>query len=468
MESPFLRWRNFLSDSAARKKYEDYVKAADAKVGAFLEFDADRGLGLVSDANPGADLAGVPFAVKDIIAVKGFHLTCGSKILENLVSPYTATAVEKLIARGGVMVGKTNLDEFGMGSSTDNSALGKTNNPWDQGRVAGGSSGGSAAAVAAGMAAFALGSDTGGSVRQPAAFCGVYGLKPTYGAVSRYGLVAYASSLDVIGVCARSVEMTRAVFDIIRGQDEKDQSSQAGGSGPAAKNRVIGVLGGNLGLDPAVDRAYRKTMDFYKAQGFELREINLAMAEYYVPVYYTIATAEASANLARYTGVRYGYRPDYAENPEELTRKARSEGFGSEVKLRILLGTYVLRSGFQDQYYQRAHKLREAIRADFDKAFGGAGLILMPVFPTQAFLRGQSGLDQFQQKLADRFTTAANLAGLPAMSFPAAVEDGLPVGMQFMAPAFGEALLFDAIKLYEAQFPCPVPPSYKPEWIEGS
>jgi aspartyl-tRNA(Asn)/glutamyl-tRNA(Gln) amidotransferase subunit A len=224
-------------------------------------------------------------------------------------------------------------------------------------------------------------------------------------------------------------------------------------------------LGGDLGLDPAVDRAYRATIDFYRAQGFELREIDLAMAEYYVPVYYTIATAEASANLARYTGIRYGYRPDYAENPEELTHKARSEGFGSEVKLRVLLGTYVLRSGFQDQYYQRAQTLREAIRADFDNAFDKVSLILMPVFPTQAFLRGQGGLDQFQQKLADRFTTAANLAGLPAMSFPAAVEDGLPVGMQFMAPAFGESRLFDAVKLYEARFPCPVPPSYKPEWI---
>jgi aspartyl-tRNA(Asn)/glutamyl-tRNA(Gln) amidotransferase subunit A len=209
-------------------------------------------------------------------------------------------------------------------------------------------------------------------------------------------------------------------------------------------------------------------MDFYKAQGFELREINLAMAEYYVPVYYTIATAEASANLARYTGIRYGYRPDYAENPEELTRRARSEGFGSEVKLRVLLGTYVLRSGFQDQYYQRAQKLRGAIRTDFDRAFTQADLILMPVFPTQAFLRGQGGLDQFQQKLADRFTTAANLAGLPAMSFPVAVEDGLPVGMQFMAPAFEEARLFEAVKLYEDHFPCPAAPSYKPEWIEGS
>jgi aspartyl-tRNA(Asn)/glutamyl-tRNA(Gln) amidotransferase subunit A len=468
MESPFRRWRFFLSDPAGpniREKYETYVRSSDAKIGAFLEFDPERMGGQQPKAGAESGvLEGVPFAVKDILAVRGFHLTCGSKILQNLVSPYTATAVEKLIAQGGVMVGKTNMDEFGMGSSTDNSALGRTNNPWDVRRVAGGSSGGSAAAVAAGMAPFALGSDTGGSVRQPAAFCGVYGLKPTYGAVSRYGLVAYASSLDVVGLCARSVEITEAVFDIIRGIDEKDQSSREYAPSGKTSTGIIGVLSGNLGLDPAVERAYRGTIDFYKKQGYEVREINLSMAEYYVPVYYTIATAEASANLARYTGIRYGYRPDYAENPEELTRKARSEGFGDEVKLRILLGTYALRSGFQDQYYQRAQKIRAAIRADFDRAFGEADLILMPVFPTQAFLRGSGGLDQFQQKLADRFTTAANLAGLPAMSFPAALEDGLPVGMQFLAPPFEEARLFAAIRLYEAGFPCPVPPAYSPEW----
>jgi aspartyl-tRNA(Asn)/glutamyl-tRNA(Gln) amidotransferase subunit A len=465
MDLPFRQWRNFLLDSALRKNYEAYVKSADAEIGAFLEFDVNRGLGLCVDAQNGGELAGVPFAVKDIIAVKGFRLTCGSKILKNLVSPYTATAVEKLIARGGVVVGKTNMDEFGMGSSTDNSALGKTNNPWDRRRVSGGSSGGSAAAVAAGMAAFALGSDTGGSVRQPAAFCGVYGLKPTYGAVSRYGLVAYASSLDVVGVCARSVGIARAVFDIMKGQDEKDHSSRnPDPDAPEPGAGVIGVLGGDLGLDPAVERAYRAAIDFYASRGFEIKEITLAMAEYYVPVYYTIATAEASANLARYTGIRYGYRPDYAENPEELTRKARSEGFGNEVKLRILLGTYVLRSGFQDQYYQRAQRLREAIRVDFDNAFSHVDLILTPVFPTQAFLRGQGALDQFQQKLADRFTTAANLAGLPAMSFPAAVEEGLPVGMQFLAPAFAEQRLCDAVRLYEESFPCPAPPSYKTVW----
>jgi aspartyl-tRNA(Asn)/glutamyl-tRNA(Gln) amidotransferase subunit A len=259
--------------------------------------------------------------------------------------------------------------------------------------------------------------------------------------------------------------MARTVFDIMKGQDERDQSSlNPGADPPEPEAGVIGVLGGDLGLEPAVDRAYRGAIDFYMSKGFEIREINLSMAEYYVPVYYTIAAAEASANLARYTGIRYGYRPEYAENPEELTRRARSGGFGNEVKLRILLGTYVLRSGFQDQYYQRAQRLRQAIRADFDRAFTEVDVILMPVFPSQAFLRGQGGLDQFQQKLADRFTTAANLAGLPALSFPAAVSDGLPTGMQFLAPAFGEARLFEVVRLYEEQFPCPRPPSCKPEW----
>jgi len=461
MSSAFEKWRNLVSDTERRKKYGEYVRTAEKKIGAFLEFDTERGLRL---GRSEGDLAGVPFAVKDILAVKGFRLTCGSKILENLVSPYTATAVGKLLDRGAVMVGKTNMDEFGMGSSTDNSALGKTNNPWDPSRVAGGSSGGSAAAVAAGMVPFALGSDTGGSVRQPAAFCGVYGLKPTYGVVSRYGLTAYASSLDVVGICARSVAMTEEVFDAIRGEDERDQSSLEYTPSGRPLGKKLGVLKGNLGLDPAVERAYRKTVETYRKKGFSIVEIELSMAEQYVPVYYTIATAEASANLARFTGIRYGYRPEFSENPEELVRKARSEGFGDEVKLRILLGTYVLRSGFQDQYYQRAQKIRTAIRNDFSKAFEAVELILMPVFPTQAFKRGAEGLDAFQQKLADRFTTSANLAGIPAFSFPVAVEDGLPVGMQFLAPPFEEAKLFEAVRLYEKDFPCPVPPGCSPDW----
>ncbi|MCX7786681.1 MAG: Asp-tRNA(Asn)/Glu-tRNA(Gln) amidotransferase subunit GatA [Spirochaetes bacterium] len=458
--SSFTRWIGLLTDPKTFDSYMRYVEQVEPRIGAFIQFDPHLGL---RGSSPEGLLRGVPFAVKDILAVKGFRLTCGSRILEGFVSPYTATVVEKLQRAGAVVVGKTNMDEFGMGSSTDTSFYKQTCNPWDPERVAGGSSGGSAAAVASGMVPFALGSDTGGSVRQPAAFCGIYGLKPTYGVVSRYGLVAYASSLDVVGVCAASVEMTEEIFALIRGKDERDQTSleEAGTSGVEGfheKNsnkivRKIGFVSGNLGLDSGVERAYQKTQEVLRSLGYEVQPIELSMLEYYAPVYYTIATAEASANLARYTGIRYGYRPEYAENPEELVRKARSEGFGEEVKLRILLGTFVLRSGFQDQYYQRAQRIRTAIRKDFDRVFQEVDVILSPVFPTQAFKHGSEGLDPFQQKVADRFTTAANLAGIPALSFPAGLEDGLPVGFQLMAPVFGEELLFQVARRFAEAVP---------------
>ncbi|MFQ3620337.1 MAG: amidase family protein, partial [Spirochaetales bacterium] len=324
-------WIGFLADPKKVEQYIVYVQQTEAKVGAFIEFDPYR---TKKDSNPKGPLQGVPFAVKDIIAVRGFHLTCGSKILKGFQCPYTATAVERLQQAGAVVVGKTNLDEFGMGSSSDTSAYKQTNNPWDISRVAGGSSGGSAAAVAAKMVPFSLGSDTGGSVRQPAAFCGVYGLKPTYGAVSRYGLVAYASSLDVVGILASTVDITEEVFHLIRGQDERDQTSLSEEEEPSwpkqnrseaaefgqetsqegkpkeagAQVRRIGVLTGELGLDPEVDRAYRNMQEALSSLGYEVLPIHLSMLEYYAPVYYTIATAEASANLARYTGIRYGYR----------------------------------------------------------------------------------------------------------------------------------------------------------------
>lgn len=482
--STFSGWLGLLREPSRVKQYIDVVEKRELQIGAFLEFDPRRGMELSASDGP---LGGVPFAVKDNIAVRGFTLTCGSRILEGLVSPYTATAVERLLAAGAVVVGKTNLDQFGMGSSTDTSAYKQTHNPWDLSRVAGGSSGGSAAAVAAGMVPFALGTDTGGSVRQPAAFCGIYGLKPTYGAVSRYGLVAYASSLDVMGVLAATVDMAEEVFAFIRGRDEKDQTSvdpglrgtgEAGATadgalakGSAASGPVdttlyqpgvrrMGVLTGDLGLEPGVERAYRKGQEVLRSLGVEIRPIELSMLEYYAAVYYTIATAEASANLARYTGIRYGYRPAYAENPEDLVRKARSEGFGEEVKLRILLGTYVLRSGFQDQYYQRAQRIRTAIRLDFERVFQEVEAILLPVFPTQAFKHGEEGLDPFQQKVADRFTTAANLAGIPALSFPLGLEEGLPVGLQVMAPAFREDLLFQVARAVARVIPPPLHSSY--------
>jgi aspartyl-tRNA(Asn)/glutamyl-tRNA(Gln) amidotransferase subunit A len=463
----------------------------------------------------------LPFAVKDNIAVEGFSLSCGSKLLQYLKAPYTATAVQKLLAAGTVPVGKTNLDEFGMGSSTDNSGIKRTNNPWDIERVPGGSSGGSAAAVAAGLVPFALGSDTGGSVRQPAAFCGVVGLKPTYGAVSRFGLVAYASSLEGIGILADSVSRCRDVFGVIRGGDPHDQTSRDAPTGapalyPASDpgGRVIGVLspeavakaiagvaaGGAIAesgavdeaaahaaeaaaqaaeLEPEVRRGFEAAKAGFAELGYKLVEVELPSLKYGVPAYYTIATAEASANLARFDGIRYGARPEWAENPDDLIDKTREAGFGAEVKLRILLGTFVLRSGFQDRYYLRAQRIRAGIRRNFEALLGDSEFqdnsnsagnrplcdaILLPVFPTRAFGRGALSLSPFAQKAADLYTCCANLAGLPALSFPAAVEGGLPVGVQLIGRAFAEGTLLDIAGDWERHHPIPHPPGYRAFW----
>jgi aspartyl-tRNA(Asn)/glutamyl-tRNA(Gln) amidotransferase subunit A len=447
-------WKSFFSD---RKTYEKIVREREKTVGSFLHFRVGKG----KDAD--SPVAGLPFGIKDNIALDNYPLTCGSKMLQGLLSPYTATAVQKLLDAGAVPVGKTNLDEFGMGSSTDNSALGTTNNPWDTDRVAGGSSGGSAAAVAAGLVPFALGTDTGGSVRQPAHFCGVYGLKPTYGSVSRFGLTAYASSLEVIGVLANSPELTEEVFHLIKGKDENDQTSLEYTPIEEKPVKTIGVLTGLGDLAPEVQSSYDKVLAQYKDWGYTIVELDLSTLEYVVPAYYTIAMAEASANLARYTGIRYGLRPVYAENPDELVEKSRTAGFGDEVKLRIMLGTYVLRSGFQDQYYHKAQKVRTLIRQELEKAFQKVDVILSPVFPTPAFKRGEGALTSFQQKVADKFTCTANLAGIPALSIPAHVENGLPVGFQVMAPAFGESRLFDVAKKWASEYPAPPAPGFAME-----
>jgi aspartyl-tRNA(Asn)/glutamyl-tRNA(Gln) amidotransferase subunit A len=517
-----------------------YFKEWEEKINAFIEwrpdaasFPADKnpaGKAELSEAGALAGLRDLPFAVKDNIAVKGFSISCGSKLLEKLRSPYTATAVKKLEDLGASAAGKTTLDEVGMGSSTDNSALKRTNNPWDKARVPGGSSGGSASAVAAGIVPFALGSDTGGSVRQPAAFCGVAGLKPTYGAVSRYGLVAYASSLEVIGILADTTARCRAVFGAIRGRDAMDETSHDAPAGApplygAGKNRgVIGVLSpksiaqavsaaalqearrlaaGKTGdpsgapggeaealeiaaqaatLEDEVGRGFETAGKRLSDLGYKLVDVDIPSLKYGVPAYYTIATAEASANLARFDSIRYGKRPDWAENPDELIDKARDEGFGSEVKLRILLGTFVLRSGFQDRYYLRAQRIREGIRRNFEAYLGGSDYgelsaaqggtqnrplvdaILLPVFPTRAFGRGPSSLSPFAQKAADLYTCCANLAGLPALSFPACVEGGLPVGVQLLGRAFAEGTLLDIAETYEEAYPFPRPPGFKAFW----
>ena len=454
-------WGAVLKDDATKEKYRQYVSAWESRIASMLEFDVTRD---DSTAAAGA-LLGVPFAVKDNIAVKNFNLTCGSRILENLVSPYTATAVARLQAAGARVVGKTNLDEFGMGSSTDNSALQKTNNPWHPNAVSGGSSGGSAAAVAAGLVPFALGSDTGGSVRQPASFCGCLGLKPTYGTVSRFGLVAYASSLEVIGVLSRDVALMETVYDTMSGVDELDQSSVSRPEvAPTRETKTVGVLKQIAELSPAIEKAYRETIERVKAMGVKVVEIDIPALEYVVPAYYTIATAEASANLARYTGIRYGHRTENVDSMEQMVAATRNEGFGDEVKLRILLGTYVLRSGFQDQYYIRAQKIRTAIRNGFDGAFNEVDLILTPVFPTQAFLRGEGELTPFQQKLADKFTAAANLAGIPALTVPVGVEDGLPTAMQLLAPDFAEHRMFDFVRRLDVDMGAIVPDGYDEGW----
>ncbi|MFP4566754.1 MAG: Asp-tRNA(Asn)/Glu-tRNA(Gln) amidotransferase subunit GatA [Spirochaetaceae bacterium] len=460
-------WNKSVATTEQIAAYVDFVRRVDKDIGAFLAFAPGRLAAAAAGPTAGGvnagPLSGIPFGVKDNIAVEGMNLTCGSHMLETVRSPYSATAVTRLEEAGATVVGKTNLDEFGMGSSTANSALGTTVNPWDASRVPGGSSGGSAAAVAAGLVPFALGSDTGGSIRQPAAFCGVYGFKPTYGTVSRYGLVAYASSLEVIGVAAESTALCRDVFHAMRGEDARDHSSVAyREDAAAAAGGRIGVLSAPPEVDPAVARAFDGARARYAELGYEIVEIELPTLEYVVPVYYTIATAEASANLARFNGVRYGHRTDYAENPRELVRRSREEGFGAEVKLRILVGTYVLRSGFQDEYYLRAQKIRTAIRRDLARVFDEVDLIMTPVFPTQAFPRGEGAMDPFQQKLADQFTATANLAGIPAISVPTGVEDGLPAAVQLMAPAFGEERLFRAAGDFEAVSPMPRAEGFPP------
>ena len=468
-------WNTTLTQS--RDLYARFLAAQDSAVASLLEtgtpsqWDAaatgesssgSSGTSPTPEPTPARPALALPIAVKDNIAVKGYHLSCGSRMLEELISPYNATAVERLHAAGARVVAKTNMDEFGMGSSTDTSALATTNNPWDTGRVAGGSSGGSAAAVSQQLVPVALGSDTGGSIRQPAAFCGVYGLKPTYGTVSRYGLVAYASSLEVVGVLGADIARVADTYRAMRGEDPQDHTSVA--VPPAAMQpaddssvRTIGVLSGELGLDPAVERNYRRTAELLRELGYTVVPVELSTLEYVVPAYYTIAAAEASANLARYNGVRYGYQPVYAENPDELMRKARSEGFGDEVKLRIVLGTYVLRSGFQDQYYTRAQKIRTLIRRELDARFGEVDAILAPVFPVQAFAHGDAGMDAFQQKVADRFTGTANLAAIPALTVPSGLEGGLPVGMQLMGPVFSEEKLFTVAQRMAEHLPVEFP-----------
>ena len=449
--------------------YLDRITALEERLHAFITLTPELALAgaraadhrradhKTSDA-PLPPLLGLPLAVKDVLAVEGVRCTCGSRILENFEPPYTATTVQRLLDAGVNILGKTNTDEFAMGSSTENSAYGTTHNPWDTQRVPGGSSGGSAAAVAARLAPAALGTDTGGSVRQPASFCGITGIKPTYGRSSRYGLVAYGSSLDVVGALGRTARDTAALFSVFAGCDPLDATSV---ERPVPridlpdeadlKGLRVGVPEEYFieGIQPAVAQAVRAAIARMQALGAEARPISLPHTEFAVPVYYMIAPAEASANLARYDGIRFGLHIE-ADHLIDVYKRSRGAGFGPEVKRRIMLGTYALSAGYYDAYYGQAQKVRTLMKRDFETAFEQVDVIAAPVAPTTAFKIGGHGDDPLAMYLEDVFTLPANLAGVPGIAFPVGFDGaGLPIGMQLMGPHFSEALLFQTAHAYQ-------------------
>jgi aspartyl-tRNA(Asn)/glutamyl-tRNA(Gln) amidotransferase subunit A len=439
------------------------VATIDPKLKAYLHVDAEKARAEADRADIAKPLGGVPLAIKDVINVQGDPCTCASKILEGYVSPYDATVITKLREAGAVLFGRTNMDEFAMGSSTENSSWGVTRNPWDLERIPGGSSGGSAAAVGGHEAFAALGTDTGGSIRQPAALCSCVGLKPTYGRVSRYGLVAFASSLDQIGTFTKTTEEAALLLEIISGHDPRDNTSIDRFVPKYTQTIHAGVKGLRLGvpkeyfiagIDPEIEKAVRAAIDEYKRQGAEIVEVSLPHTKYAVAVYYIIATAECSANLARFDGVRYGKR---AQNPKDildLYGRTRAEGFGAEVKRRIILGTYVLSSGYYDAYYNRAQKVRHMIAEDFRLAFEKCDALLTPTSPTAAFKIGERTQDPLQMYLADIFTIAVNLAGICGVSIPCGFTSGkLPIGLQIIGPKWGEETMLRVAHAYEQATP---------------
>lgn len=402
-------------------------------------------------------LAGIPIALKDNLCTTGIETTCSSKILKGFIPPYSATVVDKLSAAGAVFVGKANLDEFAMGSSTENSAFFTSHNPWNLDTVPGGSSGGSTAAVAAGEAIASLGSDTGGSIRQPAAFCGVVGLKPTYGRVSRYGLIAFASSLDQIGPVTKDVHDSALLMNALSGHDPLDSTSVALDIPDYTKALKADVKGLKIGVpreyfaqgvEPEVGDAVHKAIELLAEMGATVEEVSTPHAEYALPVYYIIAPAEASSNLARYDGVRFGHRTQRATSHIDLFEKTREEGFGPEVKQRIMIGTYALSAGYYDAFYLKAQQVRTLIKNDFDQAFAKYDALIAPTTPTVAFNIG-AVVDPLAMKLNDVLTIPANLAGIPAISLPCGFSNGLPIGLQIMAPAFAEETLFQIAYAYE-------------------
>jgi len=463
-----LRAREISSTELTRDVLEQ-MRAVEPRVRAYLAViesmalemaeAADRRLARGENVGP---LTGIPVAVKDNLCTIGVRTTCASKILQDFVPPYSATVVERLKQAGAVFVGKTNLDEFAMGSSTENSAFQITANPWDLARVPGGSSGGSAAAVISDECIAALGSDTGGSIRQPAGFCSVVGLKPTYGRVSRYGLVAYASSLDQIGPITKTVEDTALLMNLLAGRDPADSTSADVPVPDYTKSLRCDVRGLRIGvpkeyfvegMDREVEAAVRRAIAHLVGLGAEIVDVSLPHTDYAIATYYLCATAEASSNLARYDGVHYGYRTPDQDNIIDMYTKTRHDGFGNEVKRRIMLGTYALSAGYYDAYYLKALKVRTLIKRDFEQAFEKCDVILTPTSPTPPFRIGEKTDDPLQMYLSDIFTISVNLGGIPALALPCGFSEAtgrpLPIGMQLMAPVFGEEMLFRVGHAYE-------------------
>ncbi len=445
------------------------IETTDTAINAFITVTAEQALREAAEADQRiasgdcAPLTGIPVALKDIFLTEGVRTTCASRMLENFIAPYDATAWAKMKAQGAVLLGKLNQDEFAMGSSCENSAFGPTRNPWNRDHIPGGSSGGSAAAIAAQQAVATLGTDTGGSIRQPASHCSCVGLKPTYGRVSRYGVIAYASSLDQVGPVTRDVTDAALLLGVIAGHDPKDSTSvdcPVPDYTSALKNDVKGLKIGLPkeyfidGLDPDVQKAMDQAIETYRQLGAEFVEVSLPHTNYAVATYYLIATAEASSNLARYEGVRFGHR---AENPSgliDLMMQSRSEGFGAEVKRRIMLGTYALSSGYYDAYYLKAQKVRTLIQRDFTEAFRQVDLLLTPVAPTPAFKIGEKTADPLQMYLSDIFTIPVNLAGICGISIPAGMStNGLPIGLQLLGRPFGEETILQAAYNFEQATP---------------
>ena len=457
-----LRRRLAKKEIKSRDIVTDLLREIDARektIHAYTHIDRERALKAADQADLSLPLGGIPIALKDNLNATGDPCTCSSKILEGYQAPYDATAVARLRQAGAVFLGRTNMDEFAMGSSTENSALGVTRNPWDSTRIPGGSSGGSAAAVAGRIALAALGSDTGGSIRQPAALCGCVGLKPTYGRISRFGLVAFASSLDQIGPLTRTVEDSALLLSSLCGHDPRDNTTDSRPAESFLAKPTLSVKGLKVGLpreyfipgmDGETEQAVRAAADWFQKNGAEIKEVSLPLTPSAIAVYYILATAEASANLARFDGVRYGRRAAHPKDVLDLYQRTREEGFGPEVKRRIILGTFVLSAGYTDAYYRKAQKVRGLIRQDFEKAFQDCDLLLTPTSPEPAFPLGERTQDPLKMYLADVFTISVNLAGTCGISLPCGfTKSNLPIGLQLIGPRFGEEKMLQAAHAYE-------------------